>query len=340
MSEKPKKKVGLKDIAKEVGVSIALVSYVLNNQKEGRISKEVAEKIRRVARQLNYQPNQIAKSLKTQKSHTLALLVADIANPFYAQLARIIEDEAKRHGYTIIIGSSDENPEKLNDLVDTMANRQIDGLIIAAVKDSRIPVKKLEERHIPFVLIDRYYPEEPFSHVVIDNYKAVFDAVSYLIGKGRKRIGFITARTELFHLAERSRGYFEALQNAKIPKNEALLKVISPEPLYPQIRETIVHWLADDQPIDALFFSINSLALNGLKVLKELGTRIPEEVAVIAFDEVDLYDLYHVPITFIRQPLGEMGQKATELLIAQINNPGQRQKIFLNTQMILKESSG
>ena len=118
------KKTSMKDIAQDVGVSIALVSYVLNNQKENRIGKEVARKIREAANRLNYQPNQLAKSLKTNKSFTIGLIVADIANPFSSSMARIIEDEADKHNYTVLFGSSDENPQRLQKLIDTLLNRQ------------------------------------------------------------------------------------------------------------------------------------------------------------------------------------------------------------------------
>ena len=125
------KRVSLKDIAKEVGVSTALVSYVLNNLKEGRIRKEIAERIREVAKRLNYRPNQVARSLKTRRTHTIGLIVADISNPFSSSLARIVEDEAAKVNYTVIFGSSDETAAKSEKLIDTLLNRQVDGLITA-----------------------------------------------------------------------------------------------------------------------------------------------------------------------------------------------------------------
>ena len=152
------KKVSLKDIAKEVGVSTALVSYVLNNLKEGRISKEIALKIREVAQRLNYRPNQIAKSLKTSKTFTIGLIVADIANPFSSTLARIVEDEANKFNYTVIFGSSDENNQKSAKVIDTLLNRQVDGLIISPPADSESQMIELQNQDIPFVLLDRYFP--------------------------------------------------------------------------------------------------------------------------------------------------------------------------------------
>src|SRR5688500_16446623 len=186
-----KKKVSLKDIAQKVGVSTALVSYVLNNKKEGRIGKETVQKIKDAARELNYRTNYIAKSLKTRKTFTIGLIVADIANPFSSNLARIIEDEAEKKNYTVIFGSSDESAEKSSKLINILLDRQVDGLIISAVEQSEEQIHYLLENDIPFVLVDRYFPGIKASYVAIDNYKAAYDGVRHLVENGRKRIGLI-----------------------------------------------------------------------------------------------------------------------------------------------------
>src|SRR5437867_1925426 len=144
------KRISLKDIAQKVGVSTALVSYVLNNQKEGRIKKEVAQKIRDTAKALNYRTNQIARSLKMSKTFTLGLIVSNISNPFSSGLARIIEDEADKHKYTVIFGSSDENATKFSKLVDTFLNRQVDGLIVAPPEGAEAEITYLQQQGIPF----------------------------------------------------------------------------------------------------------------------------------------------------------------------------------------------
>ena len=153
-----KKKVSQKDIAQKVGVSTALVSYVLNNLKEGRISKVVAQKIRETAKELNYRTNQIAKSLKINKTFTIGLIVADISNPFFSSLARIIEDEADKKNYTVIFGSSDENAQKSWKLINALVDRQVDGFIIAPAENTESNLTYLKDHDIPFVLIDRYFP--------------------------------------------------------------------------------------------------------------------------------------------------------------------------------------
>ena len=220
------KKVSLKDIANEVGVSTALVSYVLNNLKEGRISKEIAQKIREVAQRLNYRPNQIAKSLKTNKTFTIGLIVADISNPFSSTLARIVEDEANKFNYTVIIGSSDENPQKSLKLIDTLLNRQVDGLIISPPSDSEEQMRELQNQDVPFVLLDRYFPNIKTNYVALNNQAAACMATEHLIESGCERIGMINYRTGLFHLQERKRGYLNALKKHSVPFKKSWLKLV------------------------------------------------------------------------------------------------------------------
>lgn len=315
------KKVQLRDIAERVGVSTATVSYVLNNRPmANRISREVADKIRATAKELNYHPNQIAKSLKMQRTHTLGLIVADIANPFWAQISRIIEDAAKRMGYTVIFGSSDEDPGKAQDLIYTLLNRQVDGLIVAAVEGSEAQLRAVAQKGIPLVLIDRYFPDELFQYVAIDNYSAAFDAVQLMIDRGRKRVGIVAFQTELMHLQERNRGYFEAMDRAGLPVQQHWIARVDLNNIKEGTAAAVEKMLRTDPPAEAIFFTTNLLALHGLHYLKEQGVEIPAQVAVSAFDEADFYSFFPVSITHIRQPLDTLGQKAVEALLLQIEN--------------------
>jgi LacI family transcriptional regulator len=211
------KRISLKDIANKVGVSTALVSYVLNNKKENRISKDVAQKIRDTARLLNYRPNQIAKSLKTAKTFTIGLIVADIANVFFSTLARIIEDEAEKNKYTVIFGSSDEMAERSQKLIDILLDRQVDGLIIAPAENSEPQIKKLQESGIPLVLIDRYFPSLKVNYVGVNNYEAAYQCGVHLLATGRKRIGVLGFKTTLLHLQDRKKGFLKALRTVAFP---------------------------------------------------------------------------------------------------------------------------
>jgi LacI family transcriptional regulator len=266
--------------------------------------------------------------------------VADIANPFSSQLARIIEDEAKKKGYTVLFGSSDENIDKLQSLINVLVNRQVDGLIIAAVNQSEAEIEQLDSIGVPFVLIDRYFPDKPFPYVAIDNYGAAFTAVSHLANRGRKRIGLITYETGLFHLLERKRGYQAALLHENLDNDLHLVHEVTIGYIQQDVQQGIRRLLLSENPVDALLFGSNTLAMYGLKTIRDLNISIPEQVAVVTFDETDTYNLFYVPLTYIKQPLAEIGKQATEALLKclQEQQPLTLQ-VNLNAEFVVQKSS-
>ena len=315
------KKVGLKDIAEHVGVSIALVSYVLNGQAEiKQVSKKNADKIRAAADELNYKPNQIAKSLKMHKTHTIGLVVADINYRFSTGITRAIEAEAKKNNYTVLFGSSNEDQETFEELINALINRQVDGLILVPVENSQDQIKMLQRSEVPFVLIDRNFPELPTNHVALDNYQAAYNATKYLIGLGHKRISFVNYKTTLFHLLERNRGYINALMDHQIIVDENWLQEIDSADRTEHINRAIDKILSFVEPCDAVFFATDTLAISGLKYLNKIGVQIPEKISVLSFDESEAFDLFYCPITHASQPLSDMGQIAVETLLELMNN--------------------
>lgn len=334
-----KRKVSLKDIAQKVGVSIALVSYVLNNKKEGRINKDVASKIKDTARALNYRTNQIAKSLKTNKTFTIGLIVSDIANPFSSSLARIIEDEADKNGYTVIFGSSDEDAQKSQKLIDTFVNRQVDGLIIAPVDDSIEQIQYLEKEGIPFVLVDRYFPELKTNYVAIDNFKAAHEATAYLINSSYKRIGLITYQSKMHNLIERRNGYISALkeQNIEIKKN--WIREVCYNNAREDVEKAMNSLLSLKEPVDAILFVSNALTTDGLRYINNRDIKIPEELGIVSFDESDALDLFRPALTHIKQPLHEMGQTATKILLENIDRNNKISQIKMDGELIIRKSA-
>jgi len=333
------KKVSLKDIAKAVGVSTALVSYVLNNkEKEARVGKEIAEVIRKKAAELNYQPNQLAKSLKSGKSFTIGLIVADISNPFFANIARTIEDEAKKSNYTVIFGSSDENAEKSQDLINVLVKRQVDGFIIAPTEGSEPQIDALMRANIPFVLIDRYFPSFHTNYVVTDNFQAAYRATSHLIDSGYKRIGMVAYKSGLIHMKERVKGYRNAIQES------GSLKPVVQEVNYNSagldVQEKIGKLISAKQPVDALLFATNTLSIHGLKYLNSKRLKVPEDVAVVCFDESDAFDFFYCPLTYVKQPLVELGRQAVSILLNKIADINSAEKqLALTSSLVVKASS-
>lgn len=336
-----KKRVALKDIAKKVGVSIATVSYVLSKGDESGVSVEMSKKIKKVAKELNYQPNQIAKSLKSGRTFTIGLIVADISNPFFAQIARIAEDTAAKLGYTIIFGSSDENADKSWSLIQFFRNRQVDGFIIVPTEGSEEQIKYLKDQKIPFVLVDRYFSQIPTNYVATDHYKAAYKAVSRLIETGNTKIGIVAYTNPLNHMTKRIEGSFAAMNDHDLEINENWLKKLDFSNVEIETKKAIDNLLVVKNPVDAIFFTTYRLAIFGLLYIKQLGYNVPDDVAVIGFDSGEAYDFHYAPVSHVQQPLTELGRNAVKILIDQITNPDRvKKQIDLEAKLVIRKSCG
>lgn len=332
-----RKRVSLKDIANELGVSTAVVSYVLNDKYEGRISEIKAQEIKDTAKKLNYFPNQIAKSLKKDRTFTIGLIIADISNLFYSNIVRYIEDESKKHSYHVIFGSTDENPDKFKDLVHVMLSRQVDGLILAAPFGTEDTITYLKDQDIPFVLIDRLFPKVANINTVgINNYQASYAVVEHLAKNGYKNPAMVTLRTNLFHMQDRTLGFIDA--------SKELLGIKAPEVV--EIQEDILSEEIEDQMlnllkdgVDLVYFSTNKIAMEGMAVLVKYNIKVPTEMGIVCFDEADAYKIFNTSITFVRQPLQQIGRESIEALISLINGNHFAKSIVMGTQIIEQNSS-
>ncbi len=336
-----KKRVSLNDVAKHLGVSTALVSYVLNDKaEEKRVGRAIAEKIKIAANELNYRPNHIARSLKTNKTHTIGLVVADIKYHFTTGVTYAIEKEAQKNNYTVIVGSSHEDYKTFDELVAVFINRQVDGLILIAVENSEHQVKYLIKHEIPFVLVDRSFPNINTNHILLNNYKAAYQCTHYLAKQGYKRIGFINYKTSLFHLLERNRGYAAALKNNNLPANPAWDKAIREEHVMEDVAKSIDELTSVSAACDAILFATDTLAINGLKHINHLKLRVPDDIGVISFDEAEAFELFNCPITHARQPLEKIGQMAVSILMDIMEQKNVDRQVYLESEMVVGKSCG
>lgn len=332
-----RKRVSLKDIAAELKVSTAVVSYVLNNKHEGRVSEEKAQQIRDVAKRLNYFPDQIAKSLRSDKTMTIGLIIADIANLFYSNIVRYIENSCNKHQYHVIVSSTDENPEKFKELVQVMLNRKVDGMIVAPPKGVEETLMYLRDGQIPFVVVDRFFPEvDAICTVGIDNFQASYDVVRHVAENGYRKPAMVTLNTELYHMQQRAAGF-------KAGASE-LLKIAQPQVLHideQQLSATIGSAICQllDNGTDLIYFSTNRIAMEGLAVLVNHQIEVPQQIGIVCFDEADAYKIFYRSITFVQQPLHKIGSMSVDMLIASINGTGSTKNVTLDTQIFAYDTS-
>lgn len=336
------KKPSLNDIAEHLGVSRTLVSLVLNGKgRAHRISEEVCKKVIATAKEMNYQPNQIAKGLRTGKTHTIGLIIADLANPFFGKLGREIENEAAKNGYRLIFCSSDENAENSGHQIEMLLQSQVDGLIITPPAGSEEQIKALEKSRKPYVLIDRFFPDIDSDYVVVDNFSAAYEATSYLIKKGYKRISCITLNNTLVNMQQRLEGYKQALTDSGRQIDDRLMKILPFSHEKEDFAEAIKQLTGSGEVLaDAVFFTTSKAGIMGLECIHSLGIRIPDDLAVVSFDDPDAYQISNPPVTAIAQPLKEIGSRSVNMLLSRMNGRknGVHEKVVLQGKLIERKS--
>jgi LacI family transcriptional regulator len=340
------KKVSISDIARKAGVSVSTVSFVMNDKAvKMRISREVIEKVENVAREMGYRPNQLARGLRTGKTRTIGLIVENISNAFFATLAKTIEDEAKKYDYKVVYCSTDNDEEKARELISMLSQRQVDGYIITPTPELAEEIRKLQAENKPVVLIDRYFPEHnEIPAVLVDNYEGVAKGTEYLIGKGYSKIALVTIESEMAHMKDRLQAYYDVLRRHGIAVDESLVNTVP----YHAGREKSLQQIRDllkgaGTSIDAVFFLTNYLGVLGIEAIKGMQIKIPDQVAVLCFDDNDIFRLYTPTISVIRQPIEAIGQQAMSTLIERLKHTGGEafpitEPVRLTPELIARES--
>jgi LacI family transcriptional regulator len=315
MSEKNIRRVSMQSIADAVGVARSTVSFVLNGkEKEGRISKEVSQKVRAVAQEMNYQINEVARGLRTGYSHTIALIVADVSDVFFGTMAYHIQEYAESKGYALIILNTGEKQERLVSAFKTIRNRQIDGILMIPVIN--IDEGKIEQLNpnIPMVFIDRYFKTLTTSRVIINNYEISKTATQQLIDKGCKRIALITFRENLMHIQDRKRGFVDALSACNL-----LDETLICEADYSNYKSDVMNFLSSTaSKIDGLFISTGGLSSFAVRYMAHIGIKLQTDVQVIGFGRIDAATGISIP--YVQQPLEEICKKSFDILLDSITS--------------------
>ncbi|MFH7000173.1 LacI family DNA-binding transcriptional regulator [Flavobacterium sp. FlaQc-57] len=334
------KKITIKDIATEAQVSISTVSFVINDKGEKMgISPAVIKKVQEVAEKLNYRPSMIATSLRTGKTRSIGLIVEDISNQFFAHLARVIEDEAKSIDYRVFYCSTGGDDERSEELIHSLLQANVDGFIVTPTQNLEQSIELLLKLKKPVVLIDRYFPGQRVSHVVMDNYEAANSATKFLINKGCKNIAVVNNTSEMVQMKLREDGYRDALKEVENYNPALVLQMEYKTSEENRIAE-IVGFLEKNPKIDAVLFLTNYIALAGLQAFRERGIRIPEDISVISFDDHDSFKLHTPTISVIAQPIEEIAVKSIQLLMSQMTDMEkfEVEKSLKKGKLIVRES--
>lgn len=335
-----KKKITIGDIAKQLGVSKTTVSFVVNGKaREKHISKSLEKKILEYVDKVGYRPNQFAQGLRNGKTKIIGMMVEDISDPFFSTVARLIEEDAYTKGYKIIYCSTENDTGKTKELIKTYRTRQVDGYIIAPPPGIEKDIHDLIDDNLPVVLFDRTVPGLKTSNVMVDNYDASYEAVVHLIENGYQNIAMVTLQSDQVQMAEREKGYVDALEKHK--KRPLIERIVYHDEKENSINK-IEGFLKANQQIDAVFFATNHIAENGLESMRNLGLGIPTDIGVVVFDDHRLYRLFTPSITAISQPLEQIAESAINLMFKMLKDDydfNDIERVLLKSKLIIRDSS-
>ncbi len=290
---------------------------MLNNKADKYgVSKATQKRVLAAIKKLGFQPSSSARMLRLKRSNLIGLVVADIGNPFFAQIAQQIEQLADKAGYRIIIANTHENPKKEIDLLNALIHSQgVDGVILTSSLKTPGSLKAIMPNNYPLVLLDRKLTGLPASCVAIDNFKGANEMTTHLIENGAKKIGLLTISPGYISpIKDRVNGYKKALDKAGIKQDSELIREISFANIEEDVLEA-VDFLYSKKEIDALFVLNNQIAKNCLSAFEKLDIKIKSDILFASFDDNDLFSLYKPSITAVMQPVANLGQQAFEELI-------------------------
>lgn len=328
----------LQEVAARAQVSIATVSRVLN--KSDKVVPETRAAVEQALLDLGYRPSRVARRLRMNsgRAHLVGLIIPDIQNPFYAEIARGVEDAAYANEYALILCNSDENAEKERFYLDVMRDESVDGVVLPPFDDTDRAVVELVRTGMPVVCVDRSLARVQTDLVDVDNHRGAFEAVKHLVGKGHRSIGLIEGRSEVSTSRERRRGYLDALAAHDITVRKDLIRSGD---FKQESGRVLANELLDlRRPPTALFVCNNLMTVGALAALHQRGLRVPQDVALVGFDDLPWAEALDPPPTVVRQPAYEVGRQAMELLLKRIMEPGRPAvTVRLLPELVIRKST-
>ncbi|NLO82360.1 MAG: LacI family transcriptional regulator [Clostridiales bacterium] len=327
--------ITIKDVAKRAGVSASTVSRALSGKVP--VDRETRDRVMEAVRALNYRPNVLAKGLKEGRTNTIGLIIPNICNPIFPAVARGVEDVARENGFTVVLCNTDEDMDMERSYVEKLQNRWVDGLIFATAREESEHILKLKQQAFPVVLVARHMGAA-VDAVVVDNYSSSVEAVDYLIKTGHKKICIVVGDRDLMLYRERFEGYRHALESAGLPLYHAMVLDVSgrDDNGYDAIKSMLERGIIPD----AIFATSDPRAIGAIRAIKDCGLRVPDDISVIGFDDLDISLYIDPPLTTVSQPLYEMGREAARKLINLINGDKDEkpQITIMETRLVKRKS--
>jgi LacI family transcriptional regulator len=331
--------VTIRDVARRAGVSAMTVSRVINNSPS--VSPQTRVRVEQAISDLGYIPSRLARGLSAQRTRTLAVIVPDVANPFFTLIVRGAEDVARRGGYRVILCDTRADLELEREVIDEMIAHRVDGIVIAPVSDrSREHLRRLTKFGVPFVLVDRTVPGIDADAVVGDSIGGAQRLVQHLIALGHRRIGMIVESDAVSTARDRRQGYEAALRAAGLVADGGLVVETTVDPAGG--RAGMRRLLALDPPPTAVFTVNNLVALGAIEAVRETGREVPDDVALVCFDDIEYASRLHPFLTVMEQPAETLGTLGTQLLLERIDKrgPARGRTVVLPAQFVVRRSCG
>ncbi|MGB7537339.1 MAG: LacI family DNA-binding transcriptional regulator [Anaerolineales bacterium] len=328
----------IREVAKLAGVAPITVSRVINNGTY--IRDDTKKRVKAAIRQLGYVPNTLARSLRSRRTCTLALVLTDITNPFWTTLARGAEDAAREAGFSMILGNTDESEAKQGEYLNVLLQKQVDGILFVPVGRSVAPVQLLHRQAVPVVVLDRRLDGARADVVRSDSEGGAYQLIKLLLSLGHRRIALLCGPHGVSTAEDRAAGYKRALSESNLACEPELIQYgeFTVESGYAMAHRT----LSGSPRPTALFAGNNFIAIGALKALRDMNLRVPDDIAIVGFDDLPTAIMVDPILTVARQPAYEMGKRAAELLIARLAGEAEKgyQEIILPTEIIVRQSSG
>lgn len=328
----------IREVAQQAGVSVATVSRVLNHP--STVHEETRRRVLKAIRATGYTYNAVARSLSTQKTLTIGVIVPAITNPVFALSTRGIQDVSNARGYSILLGNSNYSDQAEERLIEVFKEKRVEGILFTCSNPRHPYLRRLKESRFPFVLLYNTPFDPEINFVSVDNYRAAYAMTRYLIELGHRRIGVISG---FFKLSDRSlarwKGFEACLKDNRVPLRPGLH--VETELSFEGGRKGMEALLRVKPRLTAVFCSNDFIAMGAMKALREKGLSIPDDVSIAGFDDIEMASYFEPGLTTIHQPAYEMGKKAVELLLDILSGKAKSpQQIILDYQLITRSSCG